>query len=347
MAPDTSSSCSNEQRTTGRPRSSAPSASSQRTPWVVPNPTTESRTRLTSVSLASGSPSPPQPASATTKSAKTTLRFPRMRAFIVLVVLGVTLAIVPTSGSATTQTTPDFWTGTWPAFLMEGGKITDPLGTLKWRQIRHEDGVALIGRNFGGKLFEGCSTDPSTLFFRGSYVEGGDLVACTTGADGKTIVGRFNGREDFMSGSFSVSIIRDDDKRVFAGKYFEDQGITTDWCGSLESLAPPVPTTPKPVLDVSPPRVTALSWTGPIGAAVPLRAKVVDNLRGAVTVTFTVKRTIRLVKSATIRARADGSVARATWRPPAGVGGTLSVCAQATDAAGNESARSCAFIRIG
>ena len=81
-----------------------------------------------------------------------------------------------------------------------------------------------------------------------------------------------------MSGSFSVSIIRDDDKRVFAGKYFEDQGITTDWCGSLESLAPPVPTTPKPVLDASPPRVTALSWTGPIGAAVPLRAKVVDNL---------------------------------------------------------------------
>ena len=209
------------------------------------------------------------------------LRFGRMRAFLVLVVLGVTLAIVPTGGSATTQTTPDFWTGTWPAFLMEGGKITDPLGTLKWRQIRHEDGVALIGRNFGGKLFEGCSTDPSTLFFRGSYVEGGDLVACTTGADGKTIVGRFNGREDFMSGSFSVSIIRDDDKRVFAGKYFEDQGITTDWCGSLESLAPPVPTTPKPVLDVSPPRVTALSWTGPIGAAVPLRAKVVDNLRGA------------------------------------------------------------------
>ena len=68
---------------------------------------------------------------------------------------------------------------------MEGGKVTDPLGTLKWRQIRHEDGVALIGRNFGGKLFEGCSTDPSTLFFRGSYVEGGDLVACTTGADGQ------------------------------------------------------------------------------------------------------------------------------------------------------------------
>ena len=270
-----------------------------------------------------------------------------MRAFLVLVVLGATLAIVPTGGSATTQTTPDFWTGTWPAFLMEGGQVTDPLGTLKWRQIRHEDGVAMIGKNFGGKLFEGCSSDPSTLFFRGSYVEGGDLVACTTGADGKTIVGRFNGREDFMSGSFSVSIIRDDDKRVFAGKYFEDQGITTDWCGSLESLAPPVPTTPKPVLDASPPRVTALSWNGPTGVAVPLRAKVVDNLHGAVTVTFTVKRTIRLVKSATIRARADGSVARVTWRPPPGVGGTLSVCAQATDAAGNTSARSCAFIRIG
>ena len=241
---------------------------------------------------------------------------------------------------------PDFWTGSWPAFLMEGGKITDPLGTLKWRQIRHEDGVSMIGQNFGGRLFEGCSTDPSTLFFRGSYVEGGDLVACTTGADGKTIIGRFNGREDFMSGSFSVSIIRDDDKRIFVGKYFEDQGITTDWCGSLESLAASQPAAPSPALDTAPPRVTALGWSGKAGSAVPLRAKVLDNNRANVRVTFTVKRIIRQVKSATITARADGSVAKATWLAPQGLRGTFTVCAQAVDAAGNASLPSCPIIRL-
>ena len=350
MAPETSSSSSYPQRTTASPRSSASSAASQRTPWVVPDRTIARRTFSTSSALAVGAPSPPQPASAVATSTTAALRFWQMRAFLVLVVAAVTLAIVPAGGSTTSQTVPDFWTGSWPAFLMEGGKITDPLGTLKWRQIRHEDGVAMTGTNFGGKLFEGCSTDPSTLFFRGSYVEGGDLVACTTGADGKTIIGRFNGREDFMSGSFTISIIRDDDKRIFAGKYFEDQGITTDWCGSLESLAPnptrPPTTAPKPVLDAAPPRVTALSWTGKAGSAVPLRAKVLDNLRGNVRITFSVKRIIRQVTSATIRARADGSIARAIWRAPAGLRGTFTVCAQATDAAGNESLRSCAIIRL-
>ena len=270
-----------------------------------------------------------------------------MRALLVLVVATVTLVIVPAAGATTSSTVPDFWTGSWPAFLMEGGTITDPLGTLEWRQIRHEEGVAMLGRNFGGRLFEGCSTDPSTIFFRGSYVEGGDLVACTTGADGKTITGRFNGREDFMSGSFTVSIIRDDDKRIFAGKYFEDHGITTDWCGSLDFPTPtPKNTAPKPVLDTAPPTVSALGWSGAAGSAVPLRAKVRDNLGANVSVEFTVRRKARLVKSATITARADGSLAKAVWRAPNDLRGTFTVCAQATDAAGNESGRSCAIIRL-
>ncbi len=247
------------------------------------------------------------------------------------------------SGSATaSQTVPDFWTGSWPAFLMEGGTITDPLGTLKWRQIRHEEGVAMLGQKFGGRLFEGCSTDPSTLFFRGSYVEGGDLVACTSGADGKTILGRFNGREDFASGSFTVSIIRDDDKRIFQGKYFEDDGVVTDWCGRLELQA----NGPKPVLDTAPPRVSALGWSGRAGSAVPLRAKVQDNLGATTTLDFTVKRDGRVLKSATLTARADGSLARTIWRAPKGVRGTFTLCASATDAAGNESRRSCAIIRL-
>ena len=227
---------------------------------------------------------------------------------------------------------------------MEGGQVTDPLGTLKWRQIRHEEGLALLGRNFGGRLFEGCPTDPSTIFFRGSYVEGGDLVACTTGPDGRTIVGRFNGREDFMSGSFSVSIIRDDDKRVFAGKYFEDEGITTDWCGSLESLSPA--TRPKPVLDTAAPRVSALGWTGKAGSAVPLRARVSDNAATPATLDFSIRRLGRVVKSATLAARADGSLSTATWRAPKSLRGTFTVCATATDRAGNRSERSCAIIRL-
>ena len=266
-----------------------------------------------------------------------------MRAVLALTFAVLTLAIVPSGGAAPTSTVPDFWTGTWPAFLMENGKVTDPLGTLKWRQIRHEEGVAMLGKNFGGKVFEGCSTtDPSTLFFRGSYVEGGDLVACTTGADGKTIVGRFNGREDFMSGSFEVSIIRDDEKRVFAGKYFEDQGITTDWCGSLELLT----AVPTPVPDTAPPRLTVLGWSGAAGAAVPLRARVLDNATAPGTVSFMVRRAGKLLKAMSISAKVDGSIAKAMWRAPKGLRGTFTVCATALDAAGNQSARSCAVIRL-
>jgi hypothetical protein len=342
IAPDTSCSSSKLQRNTARASGSFSSgAGSQRTfCWIPPSRIVAS---TLSAGDASGSSPPPQPAASSSAVATIApLLFGRMRALLVLVAATVTLAIVPSGGATASQTVPDFWTGTWPAFLMEGGKITDPLGTLKWRQIRHEDGVAMIGQNFGGRLFEGCSTDPSTLFFRGSYVEGGDLVACTSGADGKTIIGRFNGREDFMSGSFSVSIIRDDDKRIFAGKYFEDQGITTDWCGSLELAS----SGPKPVVDTAAPRVSALGWSGKAGSAVPLRAKVQDNLGATTTLHFTVTRNGRMLKSATLTAQADGSLARATWRAPKGLRGTFTICARATDAAGNESLRSCAIIRL-
>jgi hypothetical protein len=348
MTPDTSFSSSKLQRKTRLrlPRTSNVPAGSQRTfCWIPPWKT------ACSTLLADGAPDgaavsfpPPQPAaSPTIASASAPLRCARMRALLALTIAAVTLAIVPSGGASSSQTVADFWTGTWPAFLMENGEITDPLGTLRWRQIRYEEGVAMVGHVFGGKVFEGCSTtDPSTLFFRGSYVEGGDLIACTTSADGKTIVGRFNGREDFMSGSFSVSIIRDDDKRVFAGKYFEDQGITTDWCGSLQLLTKG----PSPVLDMAPPRVTTLGWSGKAGAAVPLRARVRDNALAPATLSFSVRRQGRTFKAATIFAKVDGSLATTMWRAPKGLRGTFSVCATAIDAAGNESARSCATIRL-
>jgi hypothetical protein len=347
MTPDTSFSSSKLQRKTRRwaPRTPKVPAGWQRTfCWMPPRKT------ASSTLFADGVPAgvavsfpPPQPAaSPSIASASAPVRCARMRPLLALTIAAVTLAIVPSGGASSSETVADFWSGTWPAFLMENGEITDPLGTLNWRQIRYEEGVAMVGHVFGGKVFEGCATtDPSTLFFRGSYVEGGDLIACTTSADGKTIVGRFNGREDFMSGSFSVSIIRDDDKRVFAGKYFEDQGITTDWCGSLQ-----LKKGPSPVLDMAPPRVTTLGWSGKAGAAVPLRARVRDNAPAPASLTFSVRRQSRTLKAATIFAKVDGSLATTIWRAPKGLRGTFSVCATAIDAAGNESARSCATIRL-
>ena len=75
---------------------------------------------------------------------------------------------------------------------------------LTWRSIRESEGRAMVGLNFGGRPFECGEAGPSN-FFRGHYADGGDLVACTTGADGRTLVGRFNGNETFKSGSFEVT----------------------------------------------------------------------------------------------------------------------------------------------
>jgi len=263
-----------------------------------------------------------------------------MRALFALAVATVTLAIVPAAGASSSQTVADFWTGTWPAFLMENGKVTDPLGTLKWRQIRHEEGVAMLGTNFGGRIFEGCPTDPSTLFFRGSYVEGGDLVACTTSADGKTIVGRFNGREDFRSGSFTVSIIRDDDKRIFAGKYFEDEGIVTDWCGSLERRTATAVLPPLASPDLVAPSARALASTGRAGTIVRLRFRVGEDA----TVRVTVRHGSRIVGRTVVSAHPG--LAFGAWRAPKRLTGALRFTVVAVDAAGNASPASAASLRL-
>ena len=114
---------------------------------------------------------------------------------------------------------------------MNADGSTTPLGTLTWKPIRYEDGMAVVGKNFGGEAFKGCPDDGRTRFFRGHYMEGGDLIACTRGEDTKELVGRFNGREDFRSGSFVVKMLTDG---FFLGKYDEDGGITTKWCGNLK-----------------------------------------------------------------------------------------------------------------
>lgn len=271
-----------------------------------------------------------------------------MRRLVLLLLLASIAGILPAgaaSAPARAQVTfDDVWSGIWPAQLMPG---SEPLGTLTWREIREEEGRAMIGVGFGGREFEGCDSGPAR-FFRGHYVEGGDLIACTVGADGRRLVGRFNGREDFRSGSFDVRIISDA-PRIFFGRYFEDDGVVTDWCGRLEpkALTAGGPGTPGPsiVPDLARPRVEVTGWTGKAGASVPLRAAVADNAPSALTVTFTVRRGSRLLKTATVTAR-PGAVARAAWRAPKSLRGALSVCATATDAAGNESSRGCATIRL-
>lgn len=313
MTPDSFRSSSNEHATTGSPRTSA-STGSQRTSWTVPRSDTPWKTSSVG---AAGSSEPPQPA--------------RRARIAAVVAIALTAVILPGSAAAAA---PDVWTGSWPSQLMPDAV---PLGTLEWRQIREEEGRALVGTNFGGLPFVCDERGPST-FFRGHYVEGGDLIACTVGADGRTLMGRFNGREDFRSGSFVVRIVRDA-PRLFFGKYFEDGGVVTDWCGLLGTTGPLTPE----VVDIAQPVVRALAASARAGAAVPLRATVTDN-SGAATVKLTVTRGTRVVHTATVPA-AKGTVTT-RWRAPKGLRGTFSLCAVATDAAGNESRRNCTTVRL-
>ena len=223
MTPDSFLSSSNEQPTTGSPRTSTPTGL-HRTCCVVPFATTPSKTLSVGAAGVGFSPHP-----ATASIARRTL--------LALAVL-LTAAILPASASSAAASAPlDVWSGSWPAQLMPS---KEPLGMLTWRSIRESDGRAMIGVNFGGRPFECGEAGPSN-FFRGHYVNGGDLIACTTGSDGRTLVGRFNGNETFKSGSFEVRIISEA-PRIFFGKYVEDEGITTDWCGVLGTkgaLTPP------------------------------------------------------------------------------------------------------------
>jgi hypothetical protein len=250
----------------------------------------------------------------------------------------VTAAILPGSANSETAAAPlDVWTGSWPAQLMPSN---EPLGMLTWRQLRESEGRAMVGFNFGGRPFECGEAGPSN-FFRGHYADGGDLVACTTGADGRTLVGRFNGNETFKSGSFEVRIISEA-PRIFFGKYFEDDGIVTDWCGVLGTMGPLTPET----VDIAAPVVRALPASGRAGTVVALRASARDNSGAAATLRLTISRNGRTLQTVSLPARADGGIVSARWRAPKALRGGLSLCATAVDAAGNESARTCTTLRL-
>ena len=257
-----------------------------------------------------------------------------MLAFAVL----LTAAILPASASSAASAVPlDVWTGSWPAQLMPS---KEPLGLLTWREIRESEGRAMVGLNFGGRPFE-CPETGTTRFFRGHYVSGGDLVACTTGADGRTLVGRFNGNETFKSGRFEVRIISDA-PRIFFGTYVEDEGITTDWCGVLGTKGALTPET----VDIAGPSVRALAASGRAGTIVALRASARDNSGAAATLRLTIARNGRTLQTLSLPARADGGIVTARWRAPKALRGELTFCARAVDAAGNESSRTCTTLRL-
>lgn len=250
----------------------------------------------------------------------------------------LTTTILPASASSAASTAPlDVWTGSWPAQLMPS---KEPLGMLTWRQLREGEGRAMVGFNFGGRPFE-CGEAGPTNFFRGHYADGGDLVACTTGADGRTLVGRFNGNEIFKSGSFEVRIISEA-PRIFFGKYFEDEGVVTDWCGVLGTKGTLTPET----VDIAAPVVRALAASGRAGAIVALRASARDNSGAAATLQLTISRNGRTLHTLSLPARADGGIVTARWRAPKALRGELALCATAVDAAGNESSRTCTTLRL-
>ena len=81
------------------------------------------------------------------------MRLP-LRLSLVFGALLVTGAIVPAvlhadNGLRGDRGLPDLWSGIWPANLMNLDGSETPLGTLTWKPIRYEEGVAMIGRDFG------------------------------------------------------------------------------------------------------------------------------------------------------------------------------------------------------
>jgi hypothetical protein len=267
---------------------------------------------------------------------------------LTLLVVALTSVIVPAATGAGPGTTgdsglPDLWSGIWPAELMNDDGTTTPLGTLTWKPIRYEDGMAVVGKNFGGELFTGCPDDGRTRFFRGHYMEGGDLVACTRGEDTKELVGRFNGREDFRSGSFVVKMLTD---VFFLGKYDEDDGITTMWCGNLKERlilssggGAPVDTSAPTLRFRAPPQAK-------VGAKVQLTLVARDNSRTTSVDISVLKGAKAVARMNGVAVRPDGTAKKVSWRVPRSAKGKLRVCAAAFDRAGNASNRKCVRLTV-
>jgi len=274
-----------------------------------------------------------------------------VRSFHLALVVGLvvlTAMIMPTALGAASQAAspaiPDEWSGEWPAQLMEKTGAT-PLGTLIWREIRYEDGMALVGKDFGGRPFTGCPADGKTRFFRGRYVQGGSLIGCTRGDDGTELVGRFDGNETFQSSDFTIRITGRSPS-FFFGEYVEDDGITVDWCG-IRTRVITLPDRPDGSVDYVAPKVSMRSAKGKVGGLVRLGFTVRDaspTVRVDLAVIAGGKALANLSLPA---AKTDGSLRTKAWRVPASARGKkLRVCAAALDRAGNVSSRSCARLTV-
>jgi len=225
---------------------------------------------------------------------------------------------------------------------MDGSSVT-PLGTLTWKPIRYADGLAVTGKNFGGQPFTGCPDDGRSRFFRGHYMEGGDLIACTRGEDTKELVGRFNGREDFRSGSFVVRMISDG---FFLGKYVEDGGITTMWCGSLKQRLV-FTTEPQAKIDSTAPTLRLRSpATARAGGTIPVTLIARDNGKKTSVDLSMLKGAKALVRMNGVAVSPAGAAKVISWRLPRSAKGTVRVCAAAFDAVGNASARTCVRLTV-
>ena len=267
---------------------------------------------------------------------------------LVLLAVVLTSVIVPaaTGGGAAAPGDaglPDLWSGIWPAELMNSDGSTTPLGTLTWKPIRYEDGMAVVGQNFGGEVFKGCPDDGRTRFFRGHYMEGGDLVACTRGEDTKELVGRFNGREDFRSGSFVVKMLTDG---FFLGKYDEDGGITTMWCGNLKDRLVLSSGGGAPVDTVAPSLRFRVPAQAKAGAKVQLTLAARDNSKTTSVDISVLKGAKALARMNGVVVRPDGTAKLVSWRVPRSAKGKLRVCAAAFDRAGNASNRTCVRLTV-
>ena len=161
-----------------------------------------------------------------------------MRRTLVLVLCAAAaLALAPAGNAAAPDDgLPDRWSGAWPAQLMPDAM---QLGTLTWRPITYEEGRAYLGRAFGGLAFEGCPADGGRGSSAASTTSAATSSAARSANDARTLVGRFNGNETLRSGSFTITLIREGDEPLFFGQYFEDHGVTTDWCGVLEAGSRP------------------------------------------------------------------------------------------------------------
>ena len=260
-----------------------------------------------------------------------------MRRLLVIAMLAAAALTFASAGSAASPDDglPDIWSGSWEAALMPE---ETPLGTLTWRQISYAEGAAYVGKSFGGKTFEGCPADGRTRFFRGKYHVGGDLIACTVGEDAKTIVGRFNGNDILRSGSFTVTMVEFGDEAEFLGQYFEDGGLTVDWCGDFT-----VGTVPLPATDTAAPMLE-LGRATRAGRIASVRLRAYDQ-SAAVRADVQLRRAGKTIVRATVMLRGDGTLKLTRLRVPGTLRGAFTVAVRARDAAGNATAWTSARLR--